>query len=58
MTDDHETPETGTREVPDSVVRGTADTTPAVAIGGTALIIVALFALALGVAALAYVLAG
>lgn len=58
MNDVDETPETEAPAVPDSVVRGTADETPAVAIGGTALVIVALVALALGVAALAYLLAG
>jgi hypothetical protein len=42
---------------PDSVARGTADNTPAVAIGATALIIALVFVLALGLAALAYWLA-
>ena len=42
---------------PETVATGTADKTPAVAIGATALIIALVFVLALGLAALAYWLA-
>jgi energy-converting hydrogenase Eha subunit A len=42
----------------DSVATGTADKTPAVAIGATALIVAVVFVIALGLAALAYFLAG
>lgn len=46
------------KETPEAVARGQADKTPAVAIGATAVIIAVVFALALGLAVLAYVLAG
>ena len=45
-------------ETPEAVARGEADSTPAVAIGAAAITLGILFALALGVAVLAYVLAG
>ena len=48
----------GEKETPEAVARGQADKTPAVAIGATAVIIAVVFALALGLAVLAYVLAG
>ena len=50
-------PETEAEE-PETVARGTADRTPAVAIGAAALIVGSLFVLALGLAALGYWLAG
>jgi hypothetical protein len=56
MADDpHGEPESS--EAPDTVATGTADKTPAVAIGATALIIAVVFVLALGLVALAYWLA-
>lgn len=48
----------GGTETPAAVARGKADKTPAIAIGATAVIIATVFVLALGLAALAYALAG
>ena len=45
-------------EEPETVARGTADKTPAVAIGAAAVIVGSLFVLALGLAGLGYWIAG
>jgi hypothetical protein len=57
MTDKPEAESESSDHPEDAVATGTADKTPFVAIGATALIIAALFVFALGVAALAYWLA-
>lgn len=46
------------KETPDAVARGQAESTPLVAIGTTAVVLGILFAVALGIAVLAYALAG
>ncbi len=57
MADEPQSESESSDQPEDAVARGTADKTPVVVIGATALIIAVVFVFALGVAALAYWLA-